>query len=117
MNCMKCGREIEEGQAFCPDCLSVMERYPVKPGTVVQIPKRKQTVMSKRIVSRRKQFSPEEQIRRLRRLLRNALIAWFITFLLLGAALYPAVLYLLEENHFGLGQNYSVITPAEETDN
>lgn len=33
MNCLKCGREIEEGQVFCNDCLVQMAKYPVKPGT------------------------------------------------------------------------------------
>ena len=33
MKCLKCGREIEEGRVFCPDCLSEMDRHPVKPGT------------------------------------------------------------------------------------
>lgn len=116
MYCMKCGRNIEDDQVFCSDCLSVMARYPVKPGTAVQIPKRKQNAAVKRTTSRRKQLTPEERIQRLKRWLRNALIAWFVTFLLFCAALYPAVLYLMEENHFGLGQNYSVISPTEKTD-
>lgn len=38
MNCLKCGREIEEGQVFCNDCLVQMAKYPVKPGTAVQLP-------------------------------------------------------------------------------
>ena len=49
MYCMKCGREIEDGQAFCGDCLAVMEKYPVKPGTAVILPKRRRdlTVMKR----------------------------------------------------------------------
>jgi len=109
VNCMKCGREIEEGQAFCPDCLSVMERYPVKASATVVLPVRREAVAVKRVLPRRKLLTPEEQIRKLRRVLRVTLIGWLITFLLFCAALYPAVLYLMEENHFGLGQNYSVI--------
>lgn len=38
LNCLKCGREIEEGQVFCNDCLVQMAKYPVKPGTAVQLP-------------------------------------------------------------------------------
>lgn len=40
LNCLKCGREIEEGQVFCNDCLVQMAKYPVKPGTAVQLPSR-----------------------------------------------------------------------------
>ena len=40
MNCMKCGREIDEAQAFCAGCLEEMEKYPVKPDVVVKLPNR-----------------------------------------------------------------------------
>ena len=38
--CLKCRREIAEGQVFCDDCLAQMKKYPVKPGTPVNLPKR-----------------------------------------------------------------------------
>ena len=41
MNCLKCGREIDAKDVFCPMCLEDMEKYPVKPGTAVHIPARK----------------------------------------------------------------------------
>ena len=28
MNCMKCGRDTEEGRTFCTECLADMEKYP-----------------------------------------------------------------------------------------
>ena len=28
MSCLKCGRDIEEGQVFCTGCREVMEKYP-----------------------------------------------------------------------------------------
>ena len=40
MDCLKCGKETEEKNVFCADCLAVMARYPVKPGTPVQLPRR-----------------------------------------------------------------------------
>ena len=40
MLCLRCGREIEEDQVFCPQCESDMEKHPVKPNTVVTIPER-----------------------------------------------------------------------------
>lgn len=39
MNCIKCGREIEETRVFCNHCLDRMAAYPVKPGTPVYLPK------------------------------------------------------------------------------
>ena len=116
MYCMKCGREMEEESVFCTQCLAVMEKYPVKPGTAVQLPKRRDPNFAKRAVPRRKVLTPEEMIRKLRRALRIALIAWLITFLLFCAALYPAVTHILEETRFDLGQNYSVFTDDEPED-
>lgn len=40
MACMKCGREIPPTQVFCDECLKEMEKYPVKPGTPINLPNR-----------------------------------------------------------------------------
>ena len=117
MHCMKCGREIEEGQAFCIDCLHGMAKYPVKPGTVIQLPKRRETPTSRKTFSWRKTLTPEEQIRKLKKQLRVAYIMFLVLLLLFCAALYPAVLYLSEKDNFLPGQNYSLIdslVPTEE---
>lgn len=117
MFCMKCGREVGEGQVFCSDCLLEMAKYPVKPGTVVRLPKRREITNSRKAFTWRKTLTPEEQLRKLRRQLRTAVIVGLVMFLLLCAALYPAVLYLIEEDHLLPGQNYSLIdsiTPTEE---
>jgi len=113
MYCMKCGREMEEEHVFCNQCLAVMEKYPVKPGTAVQLPKRREMPFVKRPAPRRKALAPEEMVRKLRRALRTMLVIWVITFLLFCAALYPAVLYIMEGTHFSLGQNYSLISDVE----
>lgn len=117
MHCMKCGREIEEGQVFCSDCLLVMAKYPVKPGAAVLLPKRRELPFVKRPVSRWKLVTPEDQIRKLRKSLRVMVVLWVITFLLFCAALYPAILHLAEEVHFLPGQNYSLIGSDETTEN
>ena len=116
MLCMKCGREIEEGQVFCLECQRVMAKYPVKPGTVVQLPNRRETVAVRKTFTRRKTLSPEEQIRRLKRTLRLVVALWLITLLLFCVALIPAISYITGQEHFLPGQNYSVIettTPTE----
>ena len=38
--CLKCGKKPAQHAVFCNECLEVMERYPVKPGTVIHLPKR-----------------------------------------------------------------------------
>ena len=38
--CLKCGKKTEESSVFCSECLSVMEQYPIKPGTVAHLPRR-----------------------------------------------------------------------------
>lgn len=111
MKCMKCGREIGSEQVFCPECLAEMEKYPVKPGTVVQLPVQpKETPLRK--PQRRRSMTPEEQLHRVRIL--NRILAGLLALTL--AALMGVTSYLiwrLEEENVDIlpGQNYS----AEET--
>ena len=113
MYCLKCGREVYEDQVFCSDCIAVMEKYPVKPGTVILLPKRREGNGGSRPTVRRKTLTAEEQIRKLRRGIRNLIILWVVTFLALCAMSILGISYILEQQDFDLGQNYSVITPKE----
>lgn len=71
MNCMKCGREIALGQAFCKDCLEDMSHYPVNPATPIHIPVQPPATHSNRRNARTKKVrKPEEQVIRLRKLVR-----------------------------------------------
>ena len=116
MGCMKCGRDVEEGQVFCPVCLENMEKYPVKPGTPVHIPVRRQDPPVRR-PARRRTLSPEEQLRKLRR--RNRSLAILAALLLVASVLLGtvAVRHFLEDKGYSPGQNYSPITvePQEGT--
>lgn len=38
MNCIRCAKETENNQPFCPECQADMERHPVAPGTPIQLP-------------------------------------------------------------------------------
>ena len=113
MYCLKCGRDVYGDQVFCSDCLSVMDQYPVKPGTAIQLPKRREGNAAPRPVSRRKNLTAEDQIRKLRRSVRNLFVLWLVTFLALCAMSVPGIAHILEQDHFGLGQNYSVISPND----
>ena len=65
MNCLKCGREIEDNQVFCPKCLKFMESSPVRHDVVVKLPDR-QAAPPKRPAPHRKARTPEEQIAQLK---------------------------------------------------
>ena len=115
MNCMKCGREIAEVAVFCESCLEDMKKYPVKPGIAIQLPGRKDApVLRKSHTRRRQPPTPEEQIQKLKKRLRRMTLLWFITALLLAAAIYPTVEYLTGRNILLPGQNYSTITEATQ---
>lgn len=115
MHCIKCGLEIDEDRVFCPDCLKNMEKYPVKPGTVVQIPVRR--APPRKVAPRKKALTPEEQILRLRKVVCFLLCAWLVLLLIAALLAYPAYKYMVEENHFLPGQNYSVVEEFFNSDN
>ena len=112
MGCMKCGRDIVEGQVFCSECLEKMERYPVKPGTPVLLPDRRKEAPKK--APTRRKLSSEEQIRRLRRL--NRTLSFLLALSLMVSIFlgYIAMLHLMEEEKYAPGQNYTSIETAQD---
>ena len=113
--CVKCGRNAAEDQAFCPECLAEMEKYPVKPGVVVLLPRRDQ---NQKPPSRRRHPSvtPEEQIQKLKQ---HILALWLALILALGAAGalgWIVVTDYMEAKETDLlpGQNYSSETSGTE---
>ena len=118
MKCMKCGRELEQEQAFCDACLLEMEKYPVSPNATVQIPLRKTPHSLRKPQPRRSTVSPEEQVKILKKrvwILTGILIA---TIALVLAMLEPTVQYYVKSYYLRPGQNYNTIvatTPIETT--
>ncbi len=113
--CMKCGREICAEQVFCDECLAEMDKYPVKPGVVVMLPRRRaQAAKEKPARRRQNQVPPEEQIKLLKKRLRIQRIALALLGLLLAASMWLQISYQLEkkENKLLPGQNYSAETTA-----
>ena len=107
MKCTKCGRETAENAVFCAKCLSVMERYPVKPGTVIQLPHRKAAPPRKPLF-RKRLLPPEELVTQQRKTIKWLWVALICTFLLLCLS----VTLLLHLNPYTeasatIGQNYS----------
>lgn len=116
MNCMKCGKEMSGNQHFCEQCLEEMEKYPVKPNTVVQIPVRPFSTPAKRKTKRSRFIRPEDEIRFLRKRIRwlsAALVVSVLAFALTAAA----TLFLLEDKEipFDIGQNYGTTASTEGT--
>ena len=113
MNCMKCGRETPSEQIFCDDCLAEMEKYPVKPGTVVLLPRRRDYAAIKKTAKRR--IIPlEEQVKILKKRVRYLTITLLVCLLLLAAG----GLYMvdhLSKTHFKPGQNYNSVTTYVES--
>lgn len=116
MTCMKCGRDIEENQVFCPGCLEDMAKYPVKPGIAIQLPGRREGPAPKKAHARRKQPpTPEEKLLAMKKWLRFMLAMWLITLALLAATIYPTVEYFLGKSLVLPGQNYTTITDVDST--
>ena len=111
MHCMKCGRQIADEQSFCEGCLEVMEKYPINPNATVTIPQRPAIPTAKKRARRARDIKPEEQIHRLRLVVRCLIAALTVTlaaFFLMAAML----LHTMEQQDQkpGIGQNYGSAT-------
>lgn len=107
MNCMKCGREVALGQAFCKDCLEDMSHYPVSPGTPVQIPTQPSVYPSRRSAHPKKIKKPEEQIIRLRRLIRlQTAVVFLLLALLIGLGVFTVTKLYPSVQPLRPGENY-----------
>lgn len=108
MGCMKCGRDMEEGQVFCASCLEIMRKYPVKPGTVVTIPTRHNDAPARK-TPRKRTISPEEQVKKLRK--RCRILGFFLALFIAAACVlgWFTVDLLMKDDEFLPGQNYSAL--------
>ena len=88
MSCLRCGRETAENQVFCKLCLEDMEKYPVKPGTTVQIPS--QAARDALRKPRAKQSSLQEEYDKLHHTVRILLLV--LAVLLMGFAITAGLL-------------------------
>lgn len=107
MNCMKCGREIDAEEAFCPICLELMEKCPIRPDVVVQLPNRQESP-AKKATSRKRPLTAEEMVQKLKK--RNRVLI-ILSALLLCAIIALTILSVdalreLDVQRF-LGKNYN----------
>ena len=112
MECLKCGRETPGKEIFCAECLNDMEKFPVKTGTPVVIPKREEP---RRQVPQKKAPKPEEIIAGLHQTIHRLRVALCIVSILLAltaAGLGLSIWYDVEDPEPGF--NYSTVTfPTE----
>ena len=113
MNCLKCGREIEEGQVFCNDCLVQMAKYPVKPGTAVQLPSRGSAAAAKKVHARRRGKTALEEQLKVRVRVLSVLLAVCVVLLIV---LSVVTLRYMSTNRLLPGQNYSAVTATTPTE-
>ena len=107
MQCMKCGKPVALGQAFCKDCLEDMSHYPVSPSTPVQIPVQPQVQSVKRNPRTKKAKKPEEQILHMRKIIRRqALVITLLLLMLTGLGVYTVVKLQPTVQPFRPGENY-----------
>lgn len=114
MNCLKCGKETEHGQVFCPDCQNGMQEYPVDPGTVVHLPHRDPAWDKKPTFE--KEQTESEIIAKLRRLIRWLTLT--VGILTLLVCLLAGLLFAgLGDSSVDLniGKNYSTVGTDEGT--
>ena len=110
MQCMKCGRDISADQAFCSECLTEMDRHPVRPGTVILLPN--QEPVSPKKPARRKKPAPsaDELVPILKKKVWTLRLISLVLALLLTAISIVAVQAVTELDWQRLlGQNYSTI--------
>ena len=110
MNCLKCGSETVSEQVFCPECLLEMEKHPVRPETVVMLPRRKEVPVVKK-APKRHVPSIEEQNKQLRKWLTILSAVLAVCVLLIILMIKPTMHYILDD-HVEIGQNYSSVIPT-----
>ena len=113
MECMKCGRQTDENNVFCKDCLSDMAKYPIKPDTPVVLPQRKK---KERKSPQKKMVKPEEIIEQLNKKIKRLRICVAVLLLLFAAtAGVLAVTMSQDSPKTDLGSNYSTYSSTEAT--
>lgn len=108
MNCLKCGKKTVDEHVFCDECLAVMERYPVKPGTPVHLPRHAFVPTNKKPAPRKRTLSQEEQIEKLRKRLRRSRLAGLVLLMVLCLAAVLLVREIAGEDIPVIGQNYTI---------
>lgn len=109
MYCLRCGKDTSGNQVFCDSCLESMEKYPIKPGTAVQLPKRKAPIPVKKSFRRVRATTAEELVVHMRKAIRVLAVMLAICLLLLSVAGGLLIHYWQTAPEAPKGQNYTVV--------
>lgn len=108
MYCLKCGKKTEDEHVFCAACQHTMEKYPIKPGTAVTLPKRDASGTVKRATPRKRTVPLDEQILALRKTLRRTRLLVVVLVVVLAMAAALLVHEVSEIDLPAIGQNYTI---------
>lgn len=115
MACLKCGKSTEDGQVFCNECLELMQKHPVKPGTAIHLPNRETPHPEKKPPVLHREPTAAEQIENLRKMIRWLLgvIAVLSVLLLLTAGM---LLHVLNKGASSdiIGRNYTTTSTGTQ---
>lgn len=111
MTCLKCGRQTGGEQAFCDQCLEVMDVYPVKQDVHIQLPARRSVEEEKKAARKRRTISADEQVSILRSRQRRLAVTILVLVLLLCVTAFSLVQALLSPETVEWGKNYTFIEP------
>lgn len=110
MKCLKCGRETD--QTFCDQCRAEMDRYPVRPGTIIQLPKDRTAAYHRSGQNWHASVSMDDRLEAQRLTIRR------LTRVVVGLAALVLILSLVISRLLSgnpqppVGQNYSAVTKA-----
>lgn len=107
MNCLKCGQECMNEDVFCQNCLLEMEKYPIRPGTVVLLPRKREPAVIRK-TPKRHGPTAEEQIKGLRKQVFILTVLLILCMTAIVLMFKPTMHYVLDE-HVPVGQNYSSV--------
>ena len=111
MNCLKCGRKIENSGVFCDECLAIMEKYPVKQNVALQLPRRKEEASGKKSSKKKHQLPLEDQVRHQKRMIRHLVLLVCVLFTAICLLMGWLIFEVLEPNatEDNTGKNYSTV--------
>lgn len=117
MSCIKCGKKLNNHHVFCDECLALAENYPVEPDTPIILPKVTETAPAKKRQTRKRPApSPEEQLPRLRKIIRRLVLLILFLIILLSASVW-LIWNLLQQEDKAISKRpalYSWQTDANE---
>lgn len=115
LNCLKCGVHVEEGEAFCPDCLRLMKEQPVPQDTVLVLPHRTDNGYRKISGKKRGQTTEEKLDATRQQLYKCRILAAVLTVLVLILS-GTCVFLKIHPQGPALGQNYSTTGTTSPTE-